>query len=135
MKKREKKELNINEVAELYKNYTLAQKENEAAAKPYKEALLDYATEHPDEFIENTLTFANGVRVELRTGEKPKWNDDAVDLDWVGDAIDAGMGEAVTLSIDAKKVPAKPTAVQKKLLKEIAFKLEKKETLAVCLSK
>jgi hypothetical protein len=133
MKKRvaEEKPINIDEVAELYKTYEGRKKEAEAAAKPYKEQLLGYAKENPGRFDGNTLTFANGVRVELRESAKPEWDEDAVDLTWVSDAIDAGMGEAVSMSIDAKKLPVKPDKEQKVLLKEIGYGVDKVKTYAV----
>lgn len=135
MKKRvveqQEKAISITEVAELYKGYAQKAKEADAAAKPYKEQLLMYAKENPEKFDGNTLCFINGVRVELRESDKPKWNDEAVDLTWVSDAIDAGMGESVSLSIDAKKLPAKPTKEQKALLKEISYKVERAQTYAV----
>jgi len=133
MKKRiaEEKKMNIEEVAELFKTHEERKKEAEAAAKPYKEQLLQYAKENPTRFDGNTLQFPNGVRVELRESDKPRWSEDAVDLDWVSDAIDAGIGEAVSVGIDAKKIPAKPNKEQKALLKEIEYKVERVQTFAV----
>ena len=133
MKKRvvEEKKMNIEEVAELFRTYEERRKDAEASGKPYKEQLLGYAKENPDRFDGNTLLFTNGVRVELRESDKAQWNDDAVDLDWVNDAIDAGIGEAVSMSLEAKKLPAKPTKEQKALLKEIEYRVDRVLTYAV----
>ncbi|MDR1155821.1 MAG: hypothetical protein LBL04_14035 [Bacteroidales bacterium] len=135
MKKRvveeKEKKMSIEEVAELYRGHAQRAKEADAAAKPYKDLLTAYAKENPDRFDGSTLQFANGVRIELRESDKPKWNDEAVDLTWVSDAIDAGMGDAVSMGINCKKLPAKPNKEQKALLKEIAYRVEKSQTYAV----
>jgi hypothetical protein len=123
--------ITIEEVAQLYKHFSFIAKENMEAAAPYKADLLAYAAEHPESFDGNTLKFANGVRVELRESEKPKWDNDAVSYEWVGEAIDADLCDALILSINAKGLPKKPTIEQKILLREIGFKVEQVQTYAV----
>jgi hypothetical protein len=130
MKKSSKKEatMSIQEVAELFKSFTQSAKAAEAAAKPYKEMLLEYAEEHPKEFDGTTLLFPNGVRVETRVTNKPTWDNDSVDLDWLDRALDTDLEKYISVKID-KITEASEYEVE--LLDEIGYGVEEIAIFAV----
>jgi len=133
MKKRDLKEqksaISIEEVAELYRMNALQAKEFDGRASEYKEQLLRYAEEHPDAFRDTTLTFECGVRVEMRATEKATHEEP--DMEWLDEAIEEGLGAAISVKIDHKKLPKTLSAVQRRLLNEVDFMRETKVTMAV----
>ena len=138
MKKHEEKNvmsMSIDEVADLFKGHEDKRKAAEAAARPYRERLLEYAKDNPCCFVKNTLKFKNGVRVEVREGTKIQWNDADADFDWLSDAIDVGIGDAISVKIDHKKLPTPLSEVQEAILWEIGYKTEKTKTYALYLSR
>ena len=131
-KKVKKEAVNIEEIAKLYRTFALEEKEAKGKADEYKKQIVEYALTHPEKFDGKNLLLPSGVRVEIRTSVKPSWSDDACTLEWLSKAIDAGIGDAISVKIDHKTLP-EPDEKQKKLLNAIGYCTEEKETYAVCL--
>ncbi|MDR2286956.1 MAG: host-nuclease inhibitor Gam family protein [Prevotellaceae bacterium] len=129
-----KKSLTIEEITQLYRTYADAEKTAKESAEPYRKLILDYAREHPDKFDGRTLKLPNGVRVEIRVTEKSEFDEGKVSLEWLSDAIDAGLGDAVSVKIDGKALGTKLDKSQNALLKKIGYATVEKETYAVCIN-
>lgn len=132
-KKRQGSGSNIQEVATLYKLHAGKASEETKAAKDYKEQLLEYAESNPDQFKGNELFFDCGLRIERRESNRPSYDGQDISLQWLDKAIDAGLGGAVSVVIDHKKLPAILNKKQLRLLEIINYEVEAVETLAVCL--
>ena len=132
-KKKQENAINIDEIAKLYRTFATEEKEAKLKADEYKKQILEYAKANPDQFDGKNLKLPNNVRVELRTSVKTNWNDDACTLEWLGKAIESGLGDAISVKIDQKSFPESLKKPQEKLLNAIDFCAEDKDTYAVCL--
>jgi len=122
----------IEEIAKLYYLHASKSTAEKKDAETYKDDLIAYAKANPALFSGKELKFDCGVRIERREGVKSEYNND-VSLNWLSRAIDAGLGDAINVTIDFKKLPETLDKTQKKSLKEIDFKLTETETFAVCI--
>jgi hypothetical protein len=137
MKKETKKEvvMTIEDATKLYATYARQEKEAKKSGEKYKKHIIDYAEANRAAFSGKTLDLANGVRVELRETIKATYNADSVTCEWLDGAIDKGLGDAVSVNIDAKKISKMALdADQDCLLEDIDFEIEVKETMAVCVN-
>ncbi len=122
----------IEETAKLYKKHAGAASKEKKEAEIYKVSLVSYAYSHPQLFDGKELKFDCGVRVEKRVSEKAS-HDAVIGVNWINEAIRLGLGDAIMISIDPKKLPEEIDAKQFKCLDKVSFEVEVVETLAVCL--
>jgi len=128
---KEKEVLDLGEVTKLYATYALQEKEAKKGGEKYKKMILDYASENRGTFGK-TLELPNGVKVEVRSSEKAKWNDNKISVQWLSMAIDAELGDAISVDIDAKEIgKIELDADQMNLLSAIEYESETKESMAV----
>jgi len=134
-KQTKKEAINIAEATKLYATYAAQQKELEAKAKEYKEKILCYAAENLKDFKGKTLELPNGVRVEKRVTEKAVYVEDAIDINWLEDAMDYDIAKAIFIKLDAKEMGKLHfSEYERALLDKIDFSVEFKETFAVCVT-
>ena len=128
----EKKEININEVTKLFQSYKVTMDEAKENVEIYKKQILEYADKNPDSFDGRTLSLPNGVKVEVRISEKAKYDENACTLDWLGKAINVGIGDVVSVKIDNKKLAEiKLNKKQLALLREVDYSTEECQIMAV----
>jgi len=127
--------LSIDEVAELYKSATAQIKDLSDKASKYKEQLLQYGTDHAEEWTKDGLVFDNGVRLIKKVTVKQFFDEDEIDIEWLEKFISAASGSCVKIGFDQKKVEkaCKNNSVADALLDEINYGIESVETTAVLL--
>jgi len=125
------KKMTIEETCQLYKKHATEAKTATKQAEPYKKDIIAFAKEHARDFNGKTLALPADMRVESRVKTEAKWKPELLDYDWLGDAIDAGLGGIIKVSIDVSEVPSILTPRQSKLLAQIKYETEEKESFAV----
>jgi hypothetical protein len=130
-----KEAINIDEITKLYVTYASQEKETKKKADEYKEQILCYANENRKSFNGKTLELPNGVRVEKRETEKANFTEDEITVDWISDALDNNLGDAIEIKINPKEIKKlNLNGSQQEILGSINYEVEVKETLAVCVS-
>lgn len=122
----------IEQTAKLYLKHAGKASAEKKESEAYKIILQGYASSNPQLFDGKELKFECGVRIEKRVSEKAS-HDAVIGVNWLKEAIGLGLGDAISISIDSKKLPDTINAKQIKCLDKISFEVEEVETLAVCL--
>lgn len=124
--------INIEQMADLYLKYYNEKKELEKKEKAAKDALLLYAKNNTAKFEGSALKFSNGVYIERRFRTTSSYDESKIHICWISELVDEGHGELIDIKFDDKKLSEMEVP---DLFNEIDYKLETKESFAVCTTK
>ena len=96
--------VDINTVAEEYKEAYTQTKALEPTLKEKREVLISHAKDNPALFVGNLLRHDNGTTIKKATRITPKWDEDKVSIDWLEAMLATNSAEALSISIDYKKL-------------------------------
>ena len=98
--------INIEQTAREYREAYMNQKSFDSTVRTAGELLKAYAKEHPERFVGNTLTLANGVCVRRSEKISTVVNEEKVTPQLIEQFLHTRSAEALSLKVDHRRVKA-----------------------------